>query len=56
MTSANNEDVIFKRKEGTNQYNNIKITIKTRIFRYKDSKYENAPSREIKKWFESRRI
>lgn len=34
----------------------IQNAIKTRIRRDNDSKYHNLASREIKKWFESRRI
>lgn len=34
----------------------IQIVTETRIRKYGAQKYENAPSREIKKWFELRKI
>lgn len=50
------EIAIFKQNDNsTSIINNIK-KIKTRIRKDNRSKYVNAPSREIKEWFESPQI
>ena len=69
MEYIKNKQLIFKRKDKvvehktiliTKQKSNskpaIQIATETRISKYIGSKYENAPSREINKWFESRRF
>ena len=69
MKSTNKEVIIFKVKDRTERYRTIKVVKKnknialavqeaiyTRIRKNNPSIYENTPSREIKKWFESRRF
>ena len=69
MININKRGIIHKRKDRAFGYGEaqiikdesqvspvIQIVTKTRIRKYLGSRYENAPSREIKKWFELRRI
>jgi hypothetical protein len=69
MINIHNKYVVIEGKDET-RYGDVQITTKqkkkilfavqnaveTRIRKDNDSAYVNAPSREIKKWFEARRI
>ncbi len=68
MISVNKKVIVLNMEDNAIEYENLKIikedsdllnakkSVKTRICKNYDSIYINAPSREIKKWFEFHKI
>lgn len=60
MTIINKEYLVIKRKNKLVGYKNVQLIVenamKTRIRKDNNLVFVNAPSREIKKWFELRKI